>query len=105
MRRASLLLLILAAAPARAEPVYPPCYCTDRQGGKIELGEIVCLQVDGRRYSAQCQMSLNSPMWREVSSSCPPPALSSVAPDLEASPPGLQPVQPAVDTGLVHPKI
>ncbi len=46
------------------------CYCTDRTGGRVELGETICLQVDGRMFMAQCQMSLNVPMWREVQQGC-----------------------------------
>ncbi|MFK7875283.1 MAG: hypothetical protein AB8B71_05820 [Paracoccaceae bacterium] len=46
------------------------CYCTDRSGARIELGETICMQVDGRMFMAQCQMSLNVPMWREVTSGC-----------------------------------
>ncbi|WP_321832673.1 hypothetical protein [Thalassovita sp.] len=46
------------------------CYCTDRSGARIELGETICMQVDGRMFMAQCQMSLNVPMWRELSAGC-----------------------------------
>ncbi|WP_261394631.1 hypothetical protein [Phaeobacter italicus] len=46
------------------------CYCTDSSGSRIELGEFICLQVDGRMFTAQCQMSLNVPMWREVQNGC-----------------------------------
>ena len=46
------------------------CYCTDRSGSRIELGQTICLQVDGRMFMAQCQMSLNVPMWREVQQGC-----------------------------------
>ena len=46
------------------------CYCTDSQGLRIELGQTICLQVDGRMFMAQCQMSLNVPMWREVQKGC-----------------------------------
>ena len=28
------------------------------------------MQVDGRMFMAQCQMSLNVPMWREVQQGC-----------------------------------
>jgi hypothetical protein len=42
------------------------CYCTDSSGARIELGESICLQVGGRMFTAQCQMSLNVPMWRET---------------------------------------
>tara|TARA_R110002020_G_scaffold134530_54_gene300559 strand:- start:14 stop:256 length:243 start_codon:yes stop_codon:yes gene_type:complete len=63
------------------------CYCTDKQGERIELGEYSCLQVDGRMFMAQCQMSLNVPMWREIREGC----LSSE----------VQPVDPAIDAGTV----
>ncbi|MFW8636143.1 hypothetical protein [Cribrihabitans pelagius] len=53
------------------------CYCTDKTGARVELGEMRCLSVDGRQYLAQCQMSLNVPMWREVRESCLSAALSS----------------------------
>jgi len=64
------------------------CYCTDRSGSRVELGQTICLQVDGRMFMAQCQMSLNVPMWREVQKGC----LSS----------RLQSVDPSLDTGPVH---
>ena len=67
------------------------CYCTDSTGGRIELGETICLQVDGRMFMAQCQMSLNNPMWREVSEGC----LSS----------RLDRGQPLISTPGVYPKI
>ena len=85
-----LLALLIAASPALADVKKNgktiDCYCTDRQGERVELGEMTCLQVDGRMFMAQCQMSLNVPMWREVADGC----LSSSLP---------QSVQPAVDTG------
>ncbi len=46
------------------------CYCTDKSGARVDLGEIRCLDVDGRQFLAQCQMSLNVPMWREVQANC-----------------------------------
>ena len=46
------------------------CYCTDKGGARMELGQMTCLQVDGRMFMAQCQMSLNVPMWREVAPGC-----------------------------------
>lgn len=67
-------LLILLTTPAMADVTSGgktvDCYCTDQGGARIELGEQICLQVDGRMFTAQCQMSLNSPMWREVSEGC-----------------------------------
>ncbi|MEC7793715.1 MAG: hypothetical protein VX791_09400 [Pseudomonadota bacterium] len=46
------------------------CYCTDKTGARVELGQTICMQVDGRMFMAQCQMSLNVPMWRELSEGC-----------------------------------
>ena len=68
-------ILSLFALPAMADYVGPDgkvrdCYCTDKSGSRIELGQMICLQVDGRIFTAQCQMSLNVPMWREVQEGC-----------------------------------
>ncbi len=59
-----------AAADANIGGKTVECYCTDRQGARVELGQFTCLEVDGRRFTAQCQMSLNVPMWREVAQEC-----------------------------------
>ncbi|WP_299863691.1 hypothetical protein [uncultured Roseobacter sp.] len=69
------LLLIWAALPGIADVTSPSgktveCYCTDKSGERVELGQTICLQVDGRMFMAQCQMSLNVPMWREVQQGC-----------------------------------
>ena len=71
----AIAVLALSALPAAADVTGPggktiDCYCTDTAGARIELGETICLQVDGRMFMAQCQMSLNVPMWREVSDGC-----------------------------------
>lgn len=46
------------------------CYCTDRSGARVDLGEVICLSVDGRNFLARCEMSLNNPMWRDTGESC-----------------------------------
>ncbi|MEM6760242.1 MAG: hypothetical protein AAF601_12265 [Pseudomonadota bacterium] len=71
----TVFMLCLFTCPVLADVTGPSgktveCYCTDRGGARIELGETICLQVDGRMFMAQCQMSLNSPMWREVQQGC-----------------------------------
>jgi hypothetical protein len=43
------------ALPVSADVVAPSgrtidCYCTDRNGSRVELGETICLQVDGRMF-------------------------------------------------------
>ena len=62
-----LIPFLIAASPALSDGIYNgktvDCYCTDQGGGRIELGEMICLHVDGRSFMAQCQMSLNNPMW------------------------------------------
>lgn len=92
----ALTIAFCLATPGLADVVGPggkviDCYCTDTSGARIELGETICLHVDGRMFMAQCQMSLNVPMWREVSEGC----LSS----------GLENGEPAVNTVAVYPKI
>jgi hypothetical protein len=90
------LFLLILANPVLGDVVSPKgkvidCYCTDKSGSRIELGETICLQVDGRMFMAQCQMSLNVPMWRETQEGC----LSS----------RLQNIQPTSDTGTVDAQI
>ena len=92
-----ILPLLLIAGPAFSDVKGPDgkvidCYCTDRSGSRIELGEYICLQVDGKMFMAQCQMSLNVPMWREVSEGCLSSSLR-------------QSLQPAVDAGGIDPQI
>nr|WP_283425235.1 hypothetical protein [Shimia sagamensis] len=98
MRHLTLIFALIAssaAADGMMNGVPVDCYCTDKQGQRIEVGETICLQVDGRMFMAQCQMSLNVPMWREVSPGC----LSS---SLNAP---LQSVDPTIDAGAVYTKI
>ena len=68
-------ILAVLAAPAWADVKGPggktvDCYCTDKSGARVELGEMTCLRVDGTMFMAQCQMSLNVPMWRKVQDGC-----------------------------------
>ena len=99
MTKVTALFLALMAAPAIADVTSPSgktvdCYCTDTQGARVELGEVICLYVDGRAFMAQCDMSLNVPIWRDVGQGC----LSSGLP--QSQPHLLQPaVQPGVGLG------
>ena len=96
-----LLLTALFATPVFTAPVLADvtspsgrtvdCYCTDTSGSRIELGQTICLHVDGRMFMAQCQMSLNVPMWREVQQGCLSSRLQSVNPAIDA---------PAVHSGI-----
>ncbi len=88
------LLASLLALPAAADVTSPSgktveCYCTDKTRNRIEIGETICMQVDGRMFMAQCQMSLNVPMWREVQEGCLSSSLDRSAPFSDA--PGVYP--------------
>ncbi len=72
--RAGLLLCVLAC-PALADVTGPggrtiECYCTDTAGARVELGQRICLSVDGRAFLALCDMSLNVPIWRDTGEGC-----------------------------------
>ncbi|MBW4960948.1 hypothetical protein [Sulfitobacter sp. CW3] len=78
------LLLGLTAQSAPAQATYPSgkavdCYCTNTQGHRVELGQVICMQIGDRLFQAQCQMSLNVPMWREVQQGCQTSALDGDA--------------------------
>ncbi|MDE2789280.1 MAG: hypothetical protein OXI81_02495 [Paracoccaceae bacterium] len=49
---------------------YPDCYCTDRNGQRVELGTSLCMVVDGSDFVARCEMSLNNPIWRKIRDGC-----------------------------------
>ena len=88
MIRAFLFSLLLSS-PVLADVTSPSgktveCYCTDKTGSRVELGQTICLQVDGRMFMAQCQMSLNVPMWREVETGCMSSSLDSAQQPLQS---------------------
>ncbi|HKL55070.1 MAG: hypothetical protein ACX93P_14750 [Roseovarius sp.] len=90
------LTLALLGSPALADQTIGgktvDCYCTDSNGSRVEMGEMICLNVGGRSFMAQCQMSLNVPMWREISQGCLSSSLR-------------QRLQPAIQSRAVHTKI
>ncbi len=67
--------LALIAGAARADITLPDgkvieCFCTDSGGERVEMGQTICLYVDGRAFLARCEMSLNNPIWRDTGESC-----------------------------------
>lgn len=70
MKKGILVIAMLIPLAAGAQQKTVDCYCTDKGGARVELGETICMSVDGRQFMAQCQMSLNNPMWREVAPQC-----------------------------------
>lgn len=85
-----MIIAALAAGAAAADPVferpapkegfsYPECYCTNN-GVRVEMGEMSCLKIGGREFTARCGMSLNSPAWRDMKAGCEPDSLSGFSP-------------------------
>lgn len=65
----------MLATPVLSDVVAPggkviDCFCTDKTGSRVELGQSICLFVDGRAFMARCEMSLNVPMWRDTGEGC-----------------------------------
>lgn len=83
-----LLSFLLAATPALAQSNASggahDCYCTDRTGARVEMGETICLNGDCLTFMAQCQTSLNNPTWRKVSDGCLSPGVKLPQPAVDA---------------------
>ena len=71
LMRISVLILSLLAGMANAQlnPALD-CWCRGSSGERFEMGDVTCFTISGRTFTAQCQMSLNNPMWREVTDGC-----------------------------------
>ena len=59
-----------ADAETMAQGKTVDCYCTDSTGGRVEMGQMACLNVGGRAFMARCDMSLNVPIWRDTGEDC-----------------------------------
>lgn len=46
-------------------------YCTDANGDRRELGDVICINASCLTWMAKCDMSLNNPMWRKIQDGCP----------------------------------
>jgi hypothetical protein len=64
------LLLAAAGAMGTPAPKVAACTCTDGERRHVEMGERVCRPVDGRGFTTECGMSLNSPAWHKVAEGC-----------------------------------
>ena len=63
-------LMAGAALGDGASIEWPECFCTDRNGTRHELGANICMIVDGRMFTARCEMAQNNPFWREQMDGC-----------------------------------
>ena len=73
----TLILLLMLPSVAFAQAKTSDCYCTDKSGARVELGQLICLQVDGNMFTAKCEMALNNPFWRKQHDGCATSLLQS----------------------------
>jgi len=64
--------------PKSFSELYPPMpgveyYCTDAQGSRVELGQIICVNASCQIWMARCEMAVSNgtAMWRKVQDGCP----------------------------------
>ncbi len=70
-------------------------FCTDADGRRREIGEVICITASCLTWLARCDMSLNNPMWRKIQDGCPGVSLLDLFEGLE----------PAPHPGPVHPQV
>ncbi len=74
MKKNLIVLTFLAAALSTQSVAQgkktQDCYCRNKGGERVEIGQTRCLNVGGRIFMARCEMSLNVPMWREQEGGC-----------------------------------
>ena len=51
------------------KPAKPPCECRSR-GGKVPLGQTMCMRRGGKMVTMQCALVLNNTSWRQVAEGC-----------------------------------
>ncbi len=70
-------------------------FCTDADGERREIGEVICITASCLTWLARCDMSLNNPMWRKIQDGCPGVSFFEL----------FQGLDPAEHPGPVHPQI
>ncbi|MFS8045064.1 hypothetical protein [Rhizobium sp. BR 314] len=66
------LPLVVAAFAANASALAGEnCYCKNADGKQHSVGEVVCMDVGGKSYLAQCEMNLNVTSWSKLQDGCP----------------------------------
>lgn len=90
-----------APVPAQ-EPLYKPLpgveyYCSDQDGARVEIGQVMCFTASCQTWMARCEMSRNNnvTMWRKLQDGCPGVSL----------PERIERLKPGVDAGAVHTQI
>ena len=42
------------------------CKCRDTNGNLVELGTVICLNYSSNKTLAKCEMSTNTPYWKQI---------------------------------------
>ncbi|MEM8742062.1 MAG: hypothetical protein AAGE13_11285 [Pseudomonadota bacterium] len=60
-----------ASAPETAQ-TGPDCVCRDTSGDEVEVGRLACLTINGREFTALCDMARgqNNTIWRRQHDGC-----------------------------------
>ena len=51
---------------AVAQSADPDCQCRAPGGGMRDLGAVECVNIVGTRHMVRCEMSTNTPYWKQL---------------------------------------
>jgi len=84
------------AKPKSFAELYPPLpgveyYCTDAQGGRVEVGGVICVTASCTTWMARCDMAASNRMaiWRKTQDGCPGAAATSLRDRLKSLQPSI----------------
>ncbi len=60
------ILSFLMVGWAFAQEAKPECQCRAPDGGMRDMGSVECFDIVGTQKLVRCEMSTNTPFWKEV---------------------------------------
>lgn len=73
-------------APKSFADLYPPLpgveyFCTDSEGARVEIGQVICITASCITWMARCEMTSSNRMaiWRKMQDGCPGVLLDGAA--------------------------
>ena len=66
VRRSLLILLISISSVTFAQQPAPDCQCRAPGGLMKDLGTVACFNIVGNNRMVRCEMSTNTPYWKEL---------------------------------------
>ena len=61
-----LIAFLLTINVAVAQSTDPDCQCRAPGGGMRDLGAVECVNIVGTRHMVRCEMSTNTPYWKQL---------------------------------------